>query len=101
MLKHPNTTLISHHPIFINTHQQIAHQFAVMNHCLQEYFTGKWTWQKDKNDATWREMEEKGEKKNEKRVRKEKPTKEHARVFHRQMDMAERQERCNMERDGR
>ena len=43
---------------------------------MQEYFTGKWTWQKDKKDATWREMEDKGEKKNEKRERKEKPTKE-------------------------
>ena len=53
-----------------------SHQLAVMNHCLQEYFTGKWTWQKDKKDATWREMKEKSEKRNERSERKEKLTKE-------------------------
>ena len=30
-----------------------------MNHCLQEYSTGKWTWQKDKKSMTRREKKEK------------------------------------------
>ena len=49
---------MSHHPIFISTNLQIAHQLA-------------------SNESFF------------------------ARVFHRQMDMAERQERHNMERDER
>ena len=35
------------------------HQYLPTNHCLQEYFTGKWTWQKDKKSMTRKEKKEK------------------------------------------
>ena len=43
---HNSITLKFYHHSFINIHLQIhvVHQLAVMKHCLQEYFTDKWTW---------------------------------------------------------
>ena len=54
-----------------------VHQLTVMNHCLQEYFTDKWTRQKGKKSMTRREKKEKNARKNEKNERRGKPTKEH------------------------
>ena len=53
-------------PIFINIHLQIVHQLTLINHCLQEYFTNKWTWQRGKKSMTRREKKEKNARRNEK-----------------------------------
>ena len=57
---------------------RIVHQLKVMNHCLQGYFTDKWTWQRGKKSMTRREKKEKNAGSNEKNERRGKPTKEHA-----------------------
>ena len=75
---HNSITLKFHHHISIITHPKIIHQWTVMNHCLQEYFTGKWTWQKDKKSMTRRENKEKNAKRNVISAKREKQTRGHA-----------------------